>query len=60
MQTDQPTTTQLHETAPGAEARRRPAVGRWLTRPTLASLLLAVLALGIWIAIFVSSMSTIP
>jgi PAS domain S-box-containing protein len=55
MQTDQPETTQLHETAPGAEARRWPAIGRWLTRPTLASLLLAVLALGIWIALFIGS-----
>jgi len=53
--TDTANTTQLQETAAGAESRRRPVTQPWLTRPTMASLLLAVLALGIWIAIFISS-----
>src|SRR5262245_30731031 len=55
MQTDRPKTTRLEEAAPGAEARRWPAADRWLTRPTLASLLLAILTLGIWIALFISA-----
>src|SRR5262245_9668592 len=55
MQTDRPRTTQLEVAAPGAEARRRSATQRWLTRPTMASLLFAVLALGIWIALFISA-----
>jgi PAS domain S-box-containing protein len=55
MQTNLLETTPLQVTAPGAEARRWGALGRWLARPTLASLLLAALALGIWIALFIGA-----
>ena len=56
MQTDRPEMTQLQMTAAaGEKSRRRRAIRHWLARPTLASLLLAALALCIWIALFIAA-----
>jgi PAS domain S-box-containing protein len=55
MTTGRIVTTQLQETAPGEQSRRRRSVGQWPARATRASLLLATLALGIWIALFIAA-----